>query len=1192
MSGTTKQELRFPDTSGSARINRYPPMRSLDRARQQALRCRPLLGDDLASRLDRLVAYLAEHHGVRPLAVGSDFLHGGRGEVAPAEGLLYYDRKLDDKGDDKLELFAHELGHLVLHERLTQTLVPGDPIRGSAYLEHGTPALARYSRRSFEEAEATAFAAELLCPADEVFAAWRAAPAATTESLAAAFGVSAGLARVQLAEGLYRFVRGPVPGAEGAGDELTTNPDQEEAALWTGTPVLVEAGPGTGKTRTLVRRVIHLIRERGVAAEEVLVLTFSNEAAEELRLRLERSLGPEPAARVLIATFHGLGVLVLHTYGHLIGLGPEFAILDDIGQEEILTEVLGRVDCEAILSLHDPQVTIRQAAHYVGYLKDRLWTPARLAGETASWSPAEGERQEHARAQALQRVFAAYEDEKRRLDRVDFADLVLLPLAILEEHEEVRRFFRERFRWVMVDEYQDVGRSMAMLLTQLCGHDNPPWVVGDARQAIYRFRGAAPENVRRFGDDFPGARTFFIELNYRSSPPVVDAANRLAALMEGEDAAAPRRRWRPGSDVGPLGGEPVAIVETSSDAAERRTIVEQVRAWIERGVAPGEIGVLARRNIDVRNAALALADAGIRAVTSGLVTAEGAAGDLAAAVTALDAPRAAVPRLVYALGRGRHANAALNAAVRHLLAELEKKEEEKKDDDDAAEPPPQAREVVAGVHRFFAAMRPLEHSGDGWTVLLTFLFDASDYLRRLIGDGLEAELALEEIVSALAFAGTYRFGHPGTPPRRSRARMAERLRELLCNAAPGLIPPRPQAGAVRVMTCHASKGLEFPCVVVAGQTLNVERTEPPWLPPPLRPDREEDRKQADSLLFVGVTRAERAVVVSYASTAGGTVRSPRRTLPRLLEQWIASRAVPVRSVDIPPEPSEPVTLGPIWGGRAPDAVSLYSLSGRQCGILGYLQDHLGIGFRPVLVPLYPVFVTRLRRALRRVVDQANAAGRPVTPEEAEAIAAEEWPDDKYAEHPHRSLYRPRALRWARELARAYVPPAGGTESLDHEIEWQAGGEPTKLPLQLIGRYRDADGSQYALLFRPESLGAEGTEALKWSDLREHHRLPLALLGDDDPELRPRVYSGADGQIYPYKWSHQKPRETLSKVESRARELLDLQSSGVFRATIKDWTCDRCSCRMLCPFWMGAAEDEPDHRESGAGHGRALQTDRS
>lgn len=1169
-------------------------MRSLDRARQKALLLRPLLGDDVGRRLERLSAYLDARHAVRPLAVEREFLHGGRGEVAPAEGFLYYDRKLDTKPYEKLELFAHELGHLVLHAHLTRTLVPGDPLRGSAFLEHGTPALARYSRRSFEEAEASAFAAELLCPADEVFARWRRNPEEDTETLAETFGVSLGLVRVQLAEGLYRFVRGAERGAAEEGpDEALTNEDQETAATWTGSPVLVEAGPGTGKTRTLVRRVVHLVRERSAAPEGVLVLTFSNEAAEELRVRLEQSLGAETAAEILVATFHGFGMIVLHSYGHLAGLGSEFAVLDEASREEVLSEVIGRLDCEPILNVQNPLETVRRLGHVIGYLKDRLLTPDRFAAELEG----AGDDPLGERSRALSEAYRAYEEEKSRLDRVDFADLVLLPLGILRDHGDVRREVREQFAWVMVDEYQDVSRSMAMLLQEICGGGNPPWVVGDARQAIYRFRGAAPENVRRFAEDFPGGRSFLIGLNYRSSPPIVDAANRLAAYLEDEDPEGePRRRWSPGSDVEPLGPDPIRIVAATSDAAERGAVVEQVRAWRAQGIAAGEIGVLARRNIDVRNIALALADAGIRAVTSGLVTAEGAAGDLAAAVTLLDAPRAAIPRLAYAVGRGDRRED-LNAAVRFLLEEESASREEDREGADEggegadeggadgdgsetgqAEPEeeaatPAAREVADAVGRVTQALEPLEHSGDGWAVICGFLFDSGDYLRRLVADDaeLDAALALEEIVSALAFAGSYRFGHPGITPRKSRRRMAERFRDLLTNAAPGLIPPRLQAGAVRVMTCHASKGLEFPCVIVAGQTLNVQPTDRSWLPEFLRDDPAEELEQADSLLFVGVTRAQRALVVSYAETAGGTVRSPRRTLPALLERWIASGAVPVETRDAPAVAALPVEMTAVWGGRRPERLSMYALSGRLCPIRGYLENDLGAGLRPVLRPLYPVFVTRAGRAMQRVAAEANRRGRPLTPEEAEAIAAEEWPAGDHAEHPHVDLYRPRALRQVKSFAEAYRPAAVLDGDFAEELTWKAADVSAVLPLHLVARYRDPGGRQVAVTYRPESLGGGGEEQLNWSDLKEHHRLPLVLLHGEDPELAPYVYSGKDGRFYPYKWSARKPRETLAKERKRAREVFESRVKAELRAEIKDWTCDRCPCRMLCPFWIGAVE---------------------
>lgn len=1149
-------------------------MRSLDRARRKALDFRCLLGDEPARRLERLTAHLEERHNLRPLAVASDFLQGGRGEVAPEEGFLYYDRKLDGKPREKLVLFAHELGHLVLHAHLGEALVPGDPIRGSAFLDHGAPALARYSRRSYEEAEAAAFAAELLCPADEVFRRWRDGPEVATATLAEELGVPLGLLRVQLAEGLYRFVAGAGRDDEDdGGGDFVTNDDQEEAATWTGQPVLVEAGPGTGKTRTLVRRVIHLVGERGVPPEHLLVLTFSNEAAEELSVRLERSLGTERAAEILISTFHGLGVLLLHRFGHLVSLGSELAVLDDLAREEVLTEVLGHVDCEAILNLQNPLDTVRRAGYFIGYLKDRLVTPGRLAEEIrASGFAGSGEE---AKARSLLAIYAAYEEEKKRLDRVDFADLVLLPLEILRAHPEVKRTFREHWRWVMVDEYQDVSRAMAMLLEEICGDDNPPWVVGDPRQAIYRFRGAAPENVRRFAEDFPGGRRFAIGLNYRSSPPVVDAANLLAALAEGDDrAGGPPRRWRPASAVEPLGERPITVVEASSDAAEREEIVDRVRSWLAQGIDPGGIGVLARRNIDVRNVALTLSGAGIRAVTSGLVTAEGAAGDLAAAVTLLDAPRAAVPRLVFALGRGRARREELNEAVRFLLATLA--EEETADEGEETEPDlgAAARDVAAAVRGVMETLRPLLYSGDGWAVICSFLFDTGGYLRRLVAAdaSLEASVALEEIVSALAFAASYRFGHPGVAPGRSRRRMAERFRDLLCNAAPGLIPPRTRAGAVRVMTCHASKGLEFPCVIVAGQTLNVQQTDHSWLPPALRGDPDEELAQADALLFVGATRAERALAVSFARTAGGTVRSPRRTLPPLLERWMATGAVPLAKRDLPPVPSAPVETGPLWGGRRPEKDSMYTLSGRRCAILGYLEDFLEIRLRPALLPLYPVFLTRVERAMRRVVDAANGRGAPLAPGDAEAIAAEEWPEDKHRDHPHVGLYRPRALRQVRDLAASYRPPGAVGEDLGAELTWEAAGETGVVPLHLIARHRDAEGRQVAVIYRPEPLGTNGERKLNWSQLKEHHRLPLVLLHAEDAGLRPYVYSGSDGRFYDYKWSQQKPRETLAKAASRAREIFESRSRGEFRAVIKDWTCDRCACRMLCPFWMEAIEE--------------------
>lgn len=320
-------------------------MRSLDEARVRARQCRAALGGPQEGLLVRLEAHLRTEHRVRINAVDPASLEGGAGEidVSGPRPRLRYSRELDDDLARKLELFAHEYGHLVLHARLSNAGTPPDPVLGSAYLGEGAAALARYNPRSREEAEADAFATEFVCPADEVFARWRADETLAPEDLAAEMGVSVELVRVQLAEGLYRVGVPLEDGSREPKPETPPNDDQETAATRKGVPVLVDAGPGTGKTKTLVRRVVHLLAEVGATPESLLVLTFSRAAADELRERVAVAVGAETAARIEIATFHEFGMKVLCEHGNLLGLAERYAILDEASQEDLVARVLRRV---------------------------------------------------------------------------------------------------------------------------------------------------------------------------------------------------------------------------------------------------------------------------------------------------------------------------------------------------------------------------------------------------------------------------------------------------------------------------------------------------------------------------------------------------------------------------------------------------------------------------------------------------------------------------------------------------------------------------------------------------------------------------------------------------------------------------------------------------------------------------------
>jgi DNA helicase II / ATP-dependent DNA helicase PcrA len=753
-------------------------MDQLTHARRRARAERDSLAGPNETLLERLRVLIEDKHKPDLVPVHKDqFLRGSRAEVVPAEGCLYYDRDLDGDRRELLVVLAHELAHLVLHHHFL-VAGSGDIIRGSVFLENGVPALVRYSPRSREEAEASAFAAQFICPASEVFRRWEQGHFVSVDQLADIYQSTPALIRLQLAQGLFGRIVSEED--DGQGRENPTTPEQERAATMCGSPFLVDAGPGTGKTKTLIRRIIYLINERMVEPERLLVLTFSNEAAGEIQKRIRTNLAEDVASRVLALTFHGYGVVLLNTLGHHLGLPVDFSILDETCQQELISELLGESGCEPLLDIKNPENTALEATKTINYLKDRLVGPDELRTAIELWRPQPEERDAHRRSYALLRLFEAYERVKRERDQVDFADLILLPYRLLESAPELREGVRKDFEWIMVDEYQDVSRATAMLLQQICGTDNPPWVVGDARQAIYRFRGAEPENVRGFPRDFPGAQGLPLSDNYRSAQEIIAVLNNLADWLDNPAHRGPaKERWRPGKKLEAIGTPAVTLAAANSDAAERAGVVESVRKWLAQGIRPDDVAVLARRNVDVRNLAIDLKRTGVRAVTSGLLTSEGAGGDLAAVLTTVDHLRAA-PRLIYALGRDRLPAPELNDGIRQFLSV---------DQDIASEPTwtgaPALQSLLTEVWHYKQALASVVHSDDGWAVMCDFLFFMTPYLRFLLANDSEPASAvqLEEVLSSLSLAANYRFTHPHVRPRRARLGLAERMRDLVRHEA-------------------------------------------------------------------------------------------------------------------------------------------------------------------------------------------------------------------------------------------------------------------------------------------------------------------------------------------------------------------------------------------------------------------------
>jgi superfamily I DNA/RNA helicase len=1134
-------------------------MRSLKRARERARDCRRKVGGIKEGLLERVVNYLEDEHQIELIPANSDFLQNGHALLKPAEGCLYYDRKYDDDPVARLKVILHELGHLELHGRLKKLCSEPDPVYGSIYAASGAGRLTRYNPRAQEEAEANAFATEFLCPQDEAFFLWRSAP--DSSFIAERFGVSVHTVHAQLAEALFWLAGGAGPAS---GKKRFTgfecDHSQIAAATFTGAPALVCAGPGTGKTATLVRRVEYLLEERGAEPESLLVLTFSNEAAQELEERVADRFGEQVAARIRISTFHGFGVTFLHHHGQLAGI--DALVLDEAGQGELVNSILGQADCEKLLKLKRPSETVARIVEHINYLKNRLLTPDSLAAALDEWELAEEARDKQVAREFL-RIFRLYEAEKAARQRVDFADLIALPIRILESEKQLADRYRKKYRFVLVDEYQDVSRSVATLLRRLCGPENPPWVVGDARQAIYRFLGAAAENVEDFEKDFPGGEAFELNVNYRSCREIVIVANQLASLMEGEGVGYNERWLAARANPSSFGRLPVRVSVANSDLAEQEGVAAQIEDWIKHGVDPGEIAALARRNIDVRNIALALGRLGIKAVAAGLATPEGAAGDLACVATFADRPKTSLPRIAVALGRGRFEKSIINSVVRWIS--------DTADDDGnfAARGNGPGDELAAEIRRAWQGLLLYKHSGDAFTKMCAFLFDASDYLRRILAlpPGAERSLLLGEITTALSQAARWRIGRRGATRRQSRLIFGEYFRDSLNAGAPSLIPPPATTDAVRVMTCHAAKGLEFPYVAVVGQTLSAASRAHEWLPPNLQPSAEEDVRQSDSLFFVGATRAQNALIVSYANTAGGSARSRDRDVTPLLSRWHGAHSVNTVRLPEATVEREQAEVTDIWGGSPKGPLAAGALDRGRCAIQTYLNEFLGARFPLDEKPLYPAFFQAARRAMERVVYESGEAGSAIGGSKAAEIFREEWKANGADGHRHHRIYFALGQKYVERFALASqsLPPA------DKYLESALGDDTAglRLRLDLVAFHRAADGSAIAVQFRPESYADKAKDgSLQWSKLDNARRIPFALLRQREPRLRPFVFSGEDGVLYPFLWSAKKG--SVEEEARRAEERYRLFSRRIFNQQINRWKCDRCEVHVICPHWLEAA----------------------
>jgi ATP-dependent DNA helicase Rep len=366
------------------------------------------------------------------------------------------------------------------------------------------------------------------------------------------------------------------------------NPAQREAIRYLDGPCLVIAGAGSGKTRVITQKIVHLI-SAGFSPQAIGAITFTNKAAQEMAERLGKMVKLPEGQRPLVSTFHSLGVQMLRRDGQSLGLKRNFSILDGDDSANILQQALGTTD----------RKVARTAQHRISLWKNALVDPDRAAADAK-------DSIEH----GIARAYRDYAATLAAYQSVDFDDLIRLPVQLLREHVEVAQAWREKLRYLLVDEYQDTNACQYELLKLLVGPRAAFTAVGDDDQSIYGWRGATLENLSRLSTDYPGLKVVKLEQNYRSSVSILTAANRLIAhnpkLHE-------KKLW---SEHGI--GDPVQVVPCEHDEAEAESVVMRLQAHrFERRTKFSDYAILYRGNHQARTFEQALRKEKIPYVLSG-----------------------------------------------------------------------------------------------------------------------------------------------------------------------------------------------------------------------------------------------------------------------------------------------------------------------------------------------------------------------------------------------------------------------------------------------------------------------------------------------------------------------------------------------------------------------------------------------
>ena len=749
------------------------------------------------------------------LPQGDPALKGARALYDDQGGVICCEEDVDRV--TRALLVAHELGHFELHAgSATCAGSDIDPSRSTEAAPVGLQRVEDYGARERRELQANVYGRELLLPrafAHELHL----ENSLTAAVIADRTKLPVTLVRQQLFDALLLpptvVDNESTPEAPSA---RKPDPSQERAAAHRGKPFLLQAGPGTGKTRTLVKRTLSLLA-RGTDPAAILILTFSNRAAGELLERLTAA-APEAAPKLWIGTFHAFGLDLVRRYHDRLALAPNPTLFDRSDAIEVLEDILPTLPLVHYRNLWDPAMVLRDIVNAISRAKDEMVGPKRYRTLAKAMEAEAAVRDDNARIAAakcleIADVYDLYEEALRKHGGVDFGDLIMRPARLLEDDEAVRIGVQLRHRHVLVDEYQDVNRASARLMKMVAGNGERLWVVGDARQSIYRFRGASSENMVRFGSDYPGAVTDQLFVNYRSTEQIVHSFVRVAPHM-GASRGMLTLELNAYRGKGPNRPE-ARRFETLDD--EAAGVAASIRQLEGTGVRLRDQAVLCRTNRRLNEIASALEARGIPVLHLGSLFEREEVRDLLAVISLAVDPFGdalvrvgAIPRYGLTLQDVHCVSGFLRSVHKPALAGLA----------EAMQAPGLSTKGRKGIERLAADLNGLRPNTNAWEFLAIFLLDRTDLAKELA-----RATSVTERVRAVAiwqFLNFVREQSPvgmGLPIQRS----LDRVRQLVLLAEERDLRQVPAAAlrldAVRLMTVHGSKGLEFEAVHVPGLTV-------------------------------------------------------------------------------------------------------------------------------------------------------------------------------------------------------------------------------------------------------------------------------------------------------------------------------------------------------------------------------------